>query len=201
MPLGATALLCAAVCVCCVQQCVGFPNGSVAFSCSSMTPVHPPFIPSTSSPPFTLSTSSASYRPGGVITVTVEVKNSSTDFQGFLLQARSMAGLDLLWPVGKFTNISSALFTALHCNNRENSTVSQASGVKRKKVQLTWKAPSNSNYGDVYFSATVVQDYATFWVQLNSSALRLDSSGNSAAGVSSSSAVLFTILLSLSAFC
>ncbi|XP_068593889.1 putative ferric-chelate reductase 1 [Cebidichthys violaceus] len=210
MPLQAAALLLAAVCMCRVQEGVAFPNGSVAFSCGSMMPVHPPYTPSTSSPPVTLSTSSAPYRPGGVITgaskqsvalhLTVEVvKNSSTEFQGFLLQARSKKAL--LWPVGKFTNINTTLFTALHCNNMENSTVSQASGVNKKKVQLTWEAPSNSNYEDIYFSATLVQDYTTFWVQLNSSTLRLDSSGNSPAGVFSSSALLFINLLSLCAYC
>ncbi|XP_054451987.1 putative ferric-chelate reductase 1 [Anoplopoma fimbria] len=146
---------------------------------------------------------SSSHLPNSLLAVTVEVvKNSSTEFQGFLLQARSREGLALLWPVGKFTNISTTLFTALHCNNVENSTVSQASGVRKKKVQLTWEAPRNSNYGDIYFSATVVEDYKTFWVQKNSSTLRLDSSGNSAAGVfSSSRALLFINLLSLSAYC
>ncbi|GLD73873.1 putative ferric-chelate reductase 1, partial [Lates japonicus] len=140
------------MCVWCVEESVCFPNGSVAFSCGNMMPVHPPFTPSTTSPPFTLSTSSATYRPGGHITVTVEVVNSSsTEFQGFLLQARSTQGHTLLWPVGKFTNINTTLFTALHCKNMENSTVSQASGAKRKKVQLTWEAPSNSHYGDIYF--------------------------------------------------
>lgn len=67
MPLKATTLLLALMCVCCVEECVCFPNGSVAFSCGNMMPVHPPFSPSTSSPPFTLSASSATYRPGGVI--------------------------------------------------------------------------------------------------------------------------------------
>ncbi|XP_018535158.1 putative ferric-chelate reductase 1 [Lates calcarifer] len=189
------------MCVWCVEESVCFPNGSVAFSCGNMMPVHPPFTPSTTSPPFTLSTSSATYRPGGHITVTVEVvNNSSTEFQGFLLQARSTQGHTLLWPVGKFTNINTTLFTALHCKNMENSTVSQASGAKRKKVQLTWEAPSNSHYGDIYFSATLVQDYTAFWVQLNSSSLRLDSIGNSAQDLSSS-ALLFISLLSLSAAC
>nr|XP_046263596.1 putative ferric-chelate reductase 1 [Scatophagus argus] len=200
MPLKAVVLLLAVVCVWCVEECACFPNGSVAFSCGNMMPVHPPFSPSTSSPPFTLTTSSSTYTPGGVISVTVEaVQNSSTEFQGFLLQARSREGNALLWPVGKFTNIDTTLFTALHCKNMKNSTVSQASGAKRKKVQLTWEAPSNSNYGDIYFSVSVVQDYTTFWVQLNSSALRLDSSGNSAAGVFSPSALLLITLLSLSA--
>ncbi|XP_071346813.1 putative defense protein 1 [Trachinotus anak] len=200
MPLKASVSLFVLMCVCCVEECVCFPNGSVAFSCGNMMPVHPPFTPSTSSPPFKLSTSSATYRPGGLITVTVEVvRNSSTQFQGFLLQARSRDGQALLWPVGKFTNIDSTQFTALHCQNMENSTVSQASGARKQKVQLTWEAPSNSHYREIYFSATLVQDYTTFWVQLNSSSLRLDSSGNPAAGVSS--ALIFISLLSISAYC
>uniref|UniRef100_UPI0037E7E6D5 putative ferric-chelate reductase 1 n=1 Tax=Semicossyphus pulcher TaxID=241346 RepID=UPI0037E7E6D5 len=164
-----------------------------------MMPVHPPYTPSKSSPPFTVSASSATYRPGGVITVMVEAgTNSSTEFQGFLLQARSRSGNAVLWPVGKFTNIDPSMFTTLHCQSKQNSTVSQASGAKKKKVQLTWEAPSNSNYGDIYFSATVVQDYTTFWVQLNSSTLRPE---NSAGGVFSSSSLLFISLLSLPAYC
>ncbi|TKS80417.1 ADAMTS-like protein 2 [Collichthys lucidus] len=185
MPPKATTLLLALMCVCCVEDCVCFPNGSVAFSCGNMMPVHPPFSPSTSSPPFTLSPSSATYRPGGVISVTVEVvKNSSTEFQGFLLQARSRKEHAVMWPVGKFINLDTTLFTVLHCNNMENSAVSQASGAKRKKIQLTWEAPSNSNHGDIYFSATLVQNYRTFWVQLNSSTLELNSGRHSADGVS-----------------
>lgn len=27
--------------------------------------------------------------------------------------------LDVLWPVGKFTNINTSMFTALHCNNKK----------------------------------------------------------------------------------
>ncbi|XP_036939231.1 putative ferric-chelate reductase 1 [Acanthopagrus latus] len=194
--------LLAVVCVMCVEEYVGFPNGSVVISCGNMMPVHPPFTPSTSSPPFTLSTSSATYRPGGVITVTMEmVKNSSMEFQGFLLQARSWNGQALLWPIGKFRGINTTLFTAVHCNNMENSTVSQASGVKKKKVQLTWEAPSSSYYGDIFFSASLIQDYTTFWVQLNSSTLSLESSGNSAAGALSSSTLIFISLLSLCVHC
>lgn len=67
MPLKFPVLLLAVVCSWSVEECVCFPNGSVAFSCGNMMPVHPPFVPSTSSPPFTLSASSITYRPGGVI--------------------------------------------------------------------------------------------------------------------------------------
>ncbi|XP_028282975.1 ferric-chelate reductase 1-like [Parambassis ranga] len=202
MPPKAVMSLLAVVCFWHADKCVCFPNGSVAFSCEDMTPVHPPFTPSTSIPPVTVSTSSANYRPGGVITVTVEVlEKSSLEFEGFLLQARSRSQQALLWPVGKFTNIDTKQFTALHCKNMENSSVSHASGDKKKKVQLTWEAPSNSNYEEIYFSATLVQDYARFWVQLNSSSLRLDSTGSSATGVFYSLALLFINLLSLPAYC
>ncbi|XP_060899774.1 ferric-chelate reductase 1 isoform X1 [Labrus mixtus] len=197
--LTALRLFAVLVCVCCVEECVCFPNGSVAFSCGSLMPVHPPFTPSTSSPPFMVSTSSTTYRPGGVITVMLEVEtSSSTEFQGFMLQARSRGGNAELWPVGKFTNIDPSLFTALHCQDQQNSTVSQATGTKKIKVAVTWEAPNN--YGDIYFSATVVQDYKTFWVGLNSSLLRRDSS--SAAGrVFSPSFLLFISLLSLPVYC
>uniref|UniRef100_A0A3B4XBI7 Secreted protein n=1 Tax=Seriola lalandi dorsalis TaxID=1841481 RepID=A0A3B4XBI7_SERLL len=76
MPLKASVSLLVLMCVCCVEECVCFPNGSVAFSCGNMMPVHPPYAPSTSSPPFTLSTSSATYRPGGVITGTSALRRS-----------------------------------------------------------------------------------------------------------------------------
>ncbi|KAG7526523.1 hypothetical protein JOB18_041411 [Solea senegalensis] len=189
----------AVLCMCGVQQCLCFPNGSVAYSCAHMIPGHPPYKPSNSNPPFTVSTSRATYRPGGVITVTLEVNNSSSSyFEGFLLQARSKDENALLWPVGKFTNINTTMFTALHCKDIKNSTVSQATGAKKKKVELTWEAPSNSNHGDIYFSATLVQDYRTFWVQLNSSSVRRDTS--SATGVISSSVFLFISLLILIAF-
>lgn len=106
----------AAACVWCAEECACFPNGSVALSCGDMMPIHPPFKPSSSTPPVILSASSATYRPGGLITrewiwfsrlirpavtysrfslllVTVEVvQNSSTEFQGFLVQARSRQG-------------------------------------------------------------------------------------------------------------
>lgn len=50
------------------EVCECFPNGSLALSCGDMMPFHPPFSPSTNPPPFTLSTSSATFRPGGIIT-------------------------------------------------------------------------------------------------------------------------------------
>ncbi|XP_075871720.1 putative ferric-chelate reductase 1 isoform X2 [Nelusetta ayraudi] len=184
------------------EVCECFPNGSLALSCGDMMPYHPPFSPSTNSPPFTLSTSSATFRPGGIITVTLEVSGGvSAEFQGFMLQARSMEGNDPLWPVGKFCNINTTQFTPLHCRNMQNSTVSQASAAKRRRIQLSWEAPLSTNYREIYFSASVVQDYTTFWTQLKSSTLRLDSSGNSVAAVLSPLALLSISLLSLSACC
>ncbi|XP_074545686.1 putative ferric-chelate reductase 1 [Halichoeres trimaculatus] len=164
-------------------------------------PVHPPFSPSSSRPPFIVSTPSSTYRPGGVLTVMVEAEtNSSSDFQGFLLQARSGSGDAVMWPVGKFTNINSSQFTALHCQNQQNSTVSQATGAKKKKIQVSWEAPNSGNYGDIYFSVTVVQNYPTFWVGINSSPVRLDSSSG-ADSVLCSTALLFISLLSLLDYC
>lgn len=37
------------------------------------------------------------------------------------------------------------------CVCAKNSAISHASPAEKTKVQLTWEAPSNSNYGDIYF--------------------------------------------------
>ncbi|XP_028329384.1 putative ferric-chelate reductase 1 [Gouania willdenowi] len=194
-----TARLCVlcVVCVCCVQRSVCFSNGSVSYSCDHMIPGHSSIAPSLLSAPYAVSASSATYRPGQKLTVTLS--SSSTQFKGFLLQARSSEHTVTEWPIGSFTDIDPAHFTALDCNNMANSSVSQSSGVQKTSVQITWEAPSNSSYGDIYFCVSVVQSYTQFWVKVNSSSLSLDSSTTSAAAVSSSSSssLLFIVLLSV----
>uniref|UniRef100_A0A3Q1HPN6 Reelin domain-containing protein n=1 Tax=Anabas testudineus TaxID=64144 RepID=A0A3Q1HPN6_ANATE len=51
-----------------LRESVCYPNGQVEASCASMMPQHNLFLPSTSSPPYNVSASSDTYRPGQVIT-------------------------------------------------------------------------------------------------------------------------------------
>lgn len=53
-----------------------------------------------------------------------------------------------------------------HCVSVQNSSVSQASGDKKKKVQLTWEAPSNSDYGDIYFRYTLIHTLGSLMTNL-----------------------------------
>lgn len=47
------------------------------------------------------------------------------------------------------------------CGHPQNSTVSQASAAKRRRIQLSWEAPLSTNYREIYFryrvAAVVVQ--------------------------------------------
>ncbi|CAL9689649.1 unnamed protein product [Knipowitschia caucasica] len=125
------------------------------------------------------------WRPGQLRQqpVTLEVKNSSGFFQGFLLQARSNRQTGPV-PVGSFQILNSSVFTALSCNNQTRSGVSQADGQMKSRVQVTWEAPDNGNHGDVTFRATVVQSYSQFWVNVSSASVQLERSQGDPSAVS-----------------
>ncbi|KAK7939987.1 hypothetical protein WMY93_003313 [Mugilogobius chulae] len=172
------------LCGCWFDSSSCYSNGSVSVACENMLPVHDPFSSDSGSPPFTLSASADTYRPGERITVTLEVRDNSTSpFQGFFVQARSSSRPDL-WPVGKFTDLNT------------NSAVSQANGAKRTKVQLTWEAPDGQTHGDVHFRATVVQSYSKFWLNVTSASVVLQRSPGAPAAVAS-----WTVLVSALSLC
>ncbi|CAL8314473.1 unnamed protein product [Gadus morhua 'NCC'] len=161
-----------------VREGRGFSNGSVASSCETLLPGHHPYNASTLASPYTVSASASTYRPGDSITVYMEMaSNGSIPFQGFILQAMSRAGQEGL-PVGCFTNIDTSLTNTLHCRGMQNSSISHSSPTKKQRLQVTWEAPSNSSSGDIYFCASFVQTYSTFWVKVTSEDVRLDSSVN-----------------------
>ncbi|XP_055008058.1 putative ferric-chelate reductase 1 isoform X2 [Boleophthalmus pectinirostris] len=178
------------VCVCWFDSSLCYPNGSVSISCESMIPVHLPYTANSSSPPYTLSASADTYRPGDSITVTLEVQDATLYFEGFFLQARSSSSPEL-WPVGKFKVINNNMFTSLTCNSKMNSAVSQANNTKRTKVVLTWEAPNNEKCGDVHFRATVVKSYSKFWLNVTSPSVKLERSPGAPPAVVSWSVLLF----------
>ncbi|KAJ3595370.1 hypothetical protein NHX12_004674 [Muraenolepis orangiensis] len=77
----------------CVREGWGFSNGSVAYSCDSLLPGHVPHMASPLTSPYTVTASTATYRPGG--------------------------RLNEKWPVGCFTNIDTTLINTLHCSGMQ----------------------------------------------------------------------------------
>nr|XP_060629978.1 putative ferric-chelate reductase 1 isoform X1 [Anolis sagrei ordinatus] len=140
---------------------LGFPSGKISGSCDSMLPSHRNAIPQTSPPPYAISVSNTSFAPRDEIIVSLTGLNGSS-FKGFLLQARTPGGDSA---VGSF-RILSPDTQGLECNNIQNSSVSHTNRLDKQNVTAVWIAPPGVR--QVAFRATVVQNYTTFWSQIQS---------------------------------
>ncbi|XP_062835626.1 putative ferric-chelate reductase 1 isoform X2 [Anolis carolinensis] len=140
---------------------LGFPSGKISGSCDSMLPSHRNAISQTSPPPYAISVSNTSFAPRDEIIVSLTgIKGSS--FKGFLLQARTPGGDSA---VGSFRILSPST-QGLECNNIQNSSVSHTNRLDKQNVTAVWIAPPG--VGQVVFRATVVQNFTTFWSEVQS---------------------------------
>ncbi|XP_075688333.1 putative ferric-chelate reductase 1 [Rhinoderma darwinii] len=159
-----------------------FSNGLVYKSCDTMMPEHRT-VPQTTEPPYSLSASSYSYRPGVEITVTLQA-NPETYFEGFLLQARTVPGNEI---VGHFI-VMDPKSQSLTCGENVNSTVTHKDSSKRSNISALWVAPTSVS--NILFKATILQSKRTFWVGVESPKLTvfLNSNTTSSPIVSSTAA-------------
>uniref|UniRef100_A0A3Q2CMI2 Reeler domain containing 1 n=1 Tax=Cyprinodon variegatus TaxID=28743 RepID=A0A3Q2CMI2_CYPVA len=130
---------------------LSFSHGASHTSCQEMIPGHiraHPLDPKLSF--INIQTSSSSYLPGQLLTVTVR---SSRDFMGFLLQARSVGG----------THTLRCLF--------EGDTVTHSDKQLKRNLSFVWRAPDMPK-GDIRFHLTVVQSYFIYWTGIESSVVR-----------------------------
>ncbi|XP_053325887.1 putative ferric-chelate reductase 1 [Spea bombifrons] len=148
-----------------------YSSGLVNVACETMTPRHASNSPQTSEPPYTVSASNYSFSPGDHITVTLQA-NPNVFFKGFLLQARSVPGNNI---VGYF-NVTDSNAQTLSCSNTEASAVSHTSAINKSNISVLWTAPMAS--GDVNFRATFVQSGPMFWVGVESPLLTVVSSSS-----------------------
>ncbi|XP_063062356.1 putative ferric-chelate reductase 1 [Engraulis encrasicolus] len=140
----------------------GFSSGLVMASCGDLTPQHSGIAASSSPPPFIIYTDRTEYSEGDEIIVTLQA--NSTQFQGFLMQAREVGGSQ---PVGSFSLMGNDS-RLLECNGQSDSAVSQVSGESKQTVQNKWTAPQSGQLKDIEFRVTFVQNYPNFWVGVKS---------------------------------
>uniref|UniRef100_A0A3B3YGI0 Reelin domain-containing protein n=1 Tax=Poecilia mexicana TaxID=48701 RepID=A0A3B3YGI0_9TELE len=134
-----------------------FSHGASLTSCQEMIPGHIRAHPLDPKHSFiTLQTSSSSYLPGQLITVTVR---SSRDFMGFLLQARSVGGQRNGFAEGPGTHTLRCLF--------EGDTVTHSDKQLKRNLSFVWRAPDMPK-GDIRFHITVVQSYFVYWTGVES---------------------------------
>ncbi|XP_031706782.1 flocculation protein FLO11 [Anarrhichthys ocellatus] len=129
-----------------------------------------------------LRTSASSYLPGQFVTVTVQ---SSRDFMGFLLQARSLEGPGVGARTGaRSTGVAPQLVGGswtltppgthtLRCLS-EDDTLTHSDKQLKRNLSFVWRAPEGP-MGDIRFYITVVQSYFVYWAGIES-AVVLDGS-------------------------
>ncbi|KAK0087952.1 hypothetical protein PV325_013614 [Microctonus aethiopoides] len=134
----------------------GFPDGAPVDACVKERPNQPyhgqarPQPLSTS--PYQIIASSQKYTPGKQISVTIR----GDVFKGFFLQARNAN--THAW-IGNFAQTPN---TKTH---DECSAVTHADPKDKQEATLIWNAPAHGG-GQVYFTGSVLKDYATFWADL-----------------------------------
>ncbi|XP_047451842.1 mucin-5AC-like [Mugil cephalus] len=162
-----------------------FSRGANQASCREMVPGHIRAQPQDPQHGFvTVRTSTSSYLPGQLVTVTIR---SSRDFMGFLLQARgaehpwgraegSAAGVKNKSSGGhrlRATGGSGGSWTITPPSTRtlrclsDDDTVTHSDKQLKRNLSFVWKAP-DVPMGDIRFYITVVQSYFVYWAGIES---------------------------------
>lgn len=139
-----------------------YPSGAPTSTCSSMSPSHHSTPPQQSDSPFALNPVKPSVAPGSKLKLML-TSTTGTPFKGFILQARSPQGGDSA-AIGQYTTLPNLTKTFSCAGGYQNSqnTVTHSDSSDRKNLEFEWEAPDYYE-GPVVFTATVVQDFSTFW--------------------------------------
>ncbi|XP_032680410.1 putative defense protein 3 [Odontomachus brunneus] len=139
---------------------LGFPDGAPVDACVKPRPNQPYHGEARSQPlntsPYKIVASSAQYGPGSQITVTI----GGAPFKGFFLQARDTETNKWIGSWAQTPNTNT---------HPECSAVTHADPHDKEQATFIWNAPPNAQ-GSVYFTGSILKDYATFWADLTSQA-------------------------------
>ncbi|KAH3870730.1 hypothetical protein DPMN_033922 [Dreissena polymorpha] len=145
---------------------LGYSSLPPSESCSSMLLVHG-FSAQTAANPYQLTLSKNTYSPCGQIQVTLQGKAAGTQFQGFMIQARSAADSSAY---KTYVSFATATGVGNPCNPEVSATHANTGSADKSSLSLTWTAP-NSDVGNIVFVYTMVQDFLTYWVKQESAPL------------------------------
>ncbi|XP_046852452.1 putative defense protein isoform X1 [Xenia sp. Carnegie-2017] len=140
------------------------PNGAPSSQCVSMMPNHGA-VSQTVASPYQVKVDKAYYMYGKKVNVSIESSNVS--IKGFLIQAR---------PVGQ--NSAIGMFSRLpgntkfvSCGNNKGA-VTHSARLNVRTLTFEWEPPKGIS-SNISFYATVVKDFSTFWVQIQSPELHI----------------------------
>ncbi|XP_057330405.1 putative ferric-chelate reductase 1 homolog [Microplitis mediator] len=144
--------------VCMATKILGLPDGAPLKACFDLIPHHSTTSSLASYPPYEIRAIAGQHR----IHMTLGSPQGFA-FQGFIINARDVETGEL---VGEFIDLPSTV-QALQCTPGINNTVTHKDKVEKRNLELDWITPEDYE-GTVIFNSTFLQDYATYWVGVES---------------------------------
>ncbi|XP_045905324.1 uncharacterized serine-rich protein C215.13-like isoform X2 [Micropterus dolomieu] len=149
-----------------ITKVCGYASGYFPEVCHTMSPMHKNrgevLAPQNTQPPFEVRYEHG--KKGEPITVFLKSK-SSTQFRGFMLEARNKSMVDDGRPVGKFILLDARNSQLLTCGDIVGSAVSQKNNQRKTLIQVNWTAPAEEL--DITFRATFVESFNIFWERVD----------------------------------
>ncbi|XP_008544958.1 putative ferric-chelate reductase 1 homolog [Microplitis demolitor] len=144
--------------LCMATKILGLPDGAPLKACFDLIPHHSTTSSLASYPPYEIRAIAGQHR----IHMTLGSPQGFA-FQGFIINARDVETGEL---VGEFIDLPSTV-QALQCTPGINNTVTHKDKVEKRNLELDWITPEDYE-GTVIFNSTFLQDYATYWVGVES---------------------------------
>lgn len=142
-----------------------YPSGAPESVCDTLTPFHGGGIaPQQGVAPYRILPSAQSISQGQTLRLEIAGNPPELSFGGFMVHARSTSPPYQV--VGRFAPSADGLSKLTNCGSSEN-TVTHTSPSPKKTLGVEWQAP-NDFVGEIIFNGTVAQDYARFWVGIQS---------------------------------
>ncbi|XP_056640681.1 putative ferric-chelate reductase 1 homolog isoform X2 [Diorhabda sublineata] len=142
-----------------------YPDGAPIAVCNNLAPLHGSALTQQITPPYTLYTEPHK----NVIMVSLN-STIGSGFKGFIIQGRTPNGTI----VGSFKLPDGVPYHTLDCSGPDDSVTHSSPAIKNR-LDLIWLPPVGYE-GPVIFNSTVVHDFSTFWVGLESEEIHIKKS-------------------------
>ncbi|XP_034935155.1 putative ferric-chelate reductase 1 homolog [Chelonus insularis] len=141
-----------------IDEVTGLSSGAPPSTCNDLTPRHKDTHSATSYLPYEI-------RPA-IEERSVKITLGSSQglpFKGFIINARDIATHQI---IGKFENITEGI-QPIKCEADVDNTATHTDNQVKHNLLLQWVPPSDYE-GTIIFNSTIVQDYATYWIGVES---------------------------------
>ncbi|XP_070495050.1 putative ferric-chelate reductase 1 homolog [Chironomus tepperi] len=145
----------------CVHNVLGFPQGAVSGTCGTMVPVHQGHQPQQGTPPVTVIVPDQ-ITAGSQISVIIRA-NPGQGFAGYKILARDQDNNF----IGRFLPTTGV--GLVECGEIQGNAATHTNREAKTEVVLTWEAPQIAEITTITFFVTIVQSFAVFWVNYQTS--------------------------------